>query len=210
MRYIKLLGGLFLIVLVVLMISAPITHADTYSTFQTTRYYSANHRYFIKVDPSKRATLYRKEGRVARRIWSRNLPELPGKLLVANSGKHTVSIDCYYGNGNDPNKPVVLVFDDTGSEIARYLLKDVAVLPRLTMTTSTAYWYESAKFTPDDRLIVVNTVIAKYDRAKCGNINSPEEADKMWENCMATTPYEQLLFIAVTGKLASRVRIAAK
>ena len=72
--------------------------ADTYSTFQTTRYYSANRRYLVIVTEKKRATLYRK-GRKLQRVWSRTLSALPQKLFVTTDGKRVVMVDRYYGNG---------------------------------------------------------------------------------------------------------------
>src|SRR5438046_1252568 len=47
-----------LILIVLLLAPAIIARADTYSTFKTTRFYSANGRYFIEVTPNKHMTLY--------------------------------------------------------------------------------------------------------------------------------------------------------
>jgi hypothetical protein len=194
---------------VITLILAANVHADTYSTFQTKRYYSANRRYFVEVTEKKRATLYYNSRRF-RRVWTRILPELPRELLVMNDGSRVAMVDFYYGDNSDPNAPVVIIFGDYGKEIARYLLKDVADLSRTTATTSMSYWYQDAKLMPDERLLVIDTVVAKYERSKCGNVNSPEEAEKMWEICMATTPFEKLSFDLATGKLSSREHIASR
>jgi hypothetical protein len=63
------------------------TRADTYITFTTMRYYSANRRYYVEVTPKRRATLYRAGSRRPTRQWIRVLPELPERLLVTNDGK---------------------------------------------------------------------------------------------------------------------------
>ncbi len=199
--------ALFTIVLSILVTGNAV--ADSYSTFQTTRYYSANRQYFIEVTEKKRATLYR-NGHQARRLWSHILPELPRELLVANNGSGAAMVDFYYGNNHDPNAPVIVVFGVKGSELARYLLKDVADLSRTPMTTSMAYWYGDAKLITDDRSLIVQTLVSKYDRSKCGNIKSPDEAEKMWEICMATVPHENLVFDMATGRLVSRESVASR
>lgn len=194
---------------VVALVLAAVAHADTYSTFQTKRYYSANRRYFVEVTEKKRATLYR-NGQHFRRVWTRTLPELPRELLVTSDGSRVATVDFYYGNNSDPNAPVVAILGGGGREIARHLLKDVADLSRTTATTSMSYWYRDAKFGPDERLLVIDTVVAKYERSKCHNISSPEEAEKMTEICMATAPYQRLSFGMATGELSSRENIAAR
>jgi hypothetical protein len=183
--------------------------ADSYSTFQTKRFYSANRNYFVEVNGRKRASLYR-NGRVVRHVWTRTLPELPRELLVTNDGSGVAMIDFYYGNNHDPNAPVVVILGDAGKEVARYLLKAVADLSRTTATTSMAYWYGDARLSRDEHSLLIETVVAKYDRSKCGNISLPDEADKMWEFCMATVPHEHLLFEMATGRLVSRENVAAR
>ena len=188
---------------------APNVHADTYSTFQTKRFYSANRRYFVEVTGKERATLYH-NGRNSRRVWTRTLPELPRELRVTDEGSRVAMIDFYYGNNHDPNAPVIVIFGGGGKEMARYLLKDVADLSRTTATTSMSYWYQDVKLMEGGRFLVIDTIVAKYERSKCGNIKSPDEAEKMWEICMATAPYEKLRFDMATGKLSSRENIAAR
>lgn len=183
--------------------------ADTYSTFQTKRFYSANRRYFIEVTEKKHATLYR-NGRQFRRIWTRILPELPRELFVLNNGSGVAMVDFYYGNNSNPKAPVVIVFGVDGSELARYLLKDVADLSRTPATTSMSDWYRDAKLATDEHALIIQTSIAKYDRSKCGNINSPDEADKMWKICIATVPHENLVFNMATGRLISRENVASR
>src|SRR2546422_9183334 len=84
-------------VLIASLILASNALADTYSTFQTTRFYSTNRRYLVEVDAKKRATLYR-NGRYFQRIWTRILPELPRELFIANDGTGMAIVDFYYGN----------------------------------------------------------------------------------------------------------------
>jgi hypothetical protein len=183
--------------------------ADSYSTFQTKRFYSANRRYFIEVRPNKRATLYHNR-RTARRIWTRMLPELPRELFVSNDGLGAAMVDFYYGNNCVADAPVVVLFGRDGQELARHALKDLANLSRTTATTSMCYWFGDTKIAPDHHTLTIQTIVAKHDRSNCGNINSPDDADKMWEICMATMPYQNLTFDMVNGSLASRENVAER
>ena len=182
-----------LILVVTLLIAVGNVLADSYSTFQTKRFYSANRNYFVEVSGRKRATLYR-NGRRTRRAWTRILPELPRVLLVTNDGSRVAMVDFYYGNNCDPNTPVIDVFGDDGTELAHHLLKDVADLSRTTATTSMCYRYDQARLAQNDHLLVIETLVAKYERSRCGNIDSAGEADKMWEICMATVPHQRFSF----------------
>jgi len=74
---------------------------------------------------------------------------LPDRLLVANDGRRVALIDRYYGNAKDPNMPAVIMFNETGTEIARYRFADVANLRRALTTTSSAHWYSTVAFTSD-------------------------------------------------------------
>lgn len=132
---------------VILFILAANVRADTYSTFQTKRFYSANRHYFVEVTEKKRATLYR-NGRHFRWVWTRILPELPRELLVTDDGSRVALVDFYYGNNHDPNAPVVVIFGDGGKEMARYLLKDVAdVWLQLCMKRAFALRKDECRFT---------------------------------------------------------------
>ena len=172
-------------------------HADTYSTFKTTRYYSANRRYFVEVTPNRRAVLYRVDSKHSRAQWIRVLDSLPGELLVTNDGRRVAIIDRYYGNGANPETPAVILLNEKGQEIARHRLRDVANLSKVITTTSTAHWYSAVAFTPDESYLTIDTVVAERDRAKCAHVNSPEEADACWRS----VPYEQLRFSVADGKL---------
>jgi hypothetical protein len=194
---------------IISLILAVSARADTYSTFETKRFYSANRRYFVEVNEKKRATLYLNSRRV-QRAWTRILPELPRELLVTNDGSRVAMVDFYYGNNHLPDAPVVMIFGEGGREIARYPLKEVANLSRTTATTSMSYWYHDVKLMQSERLLVIETIVAKHDRSKCGNVNSPEEVEKKSEICMATAPYEKLSFDMANGKLSSRVNIASR
>lgn len=190
------------------IVVAPISRADLYSTFQTTRYYSANKWFFVKVTPDKRATLYRRD-RPARRVWTSTLPELPRKLLVANDGSRVAMIDFYYGNNHKPEAPVVLILAEKGEELARYSLREVTELSRVTQTTSMSYWFKGAKFEAGGQYLVIDTIVAKHDRSKCSNLVefTEEEMERMREYCEATVPYEQLQFSLETGALVSRRKV---
>lgn len=191
-----LVGLLFLAVLM------ENVHGDTYSTFKTTLYHSQNRRYFAKVTPKKRITLYR-NGSVPRHLWSRFLPALPGEVLVANDGSRIVVIDRYYGNGNDLETPVLLILDERGKDIARYALGELASSSKLIKTTSTSHWYSKVWFTSDESFLVIETVIAKYDPSTFKRPVGSEEAID-W---LASVPYEHLKFSISTGKLTSRTRV---
>ena len=198
-----------LIIVVALLILAGNVFADSYITFQTTRFYSANRNYFVEVNGNKRATLYR-NSRNLLRVWTRTLPELPRELLVTNDGTGVAMVDFYYGNNHDPNASVVVILGDAGKEIAHHPLKAVADLSRTTATTSMTHWYGEARLSQDGHSLIIETLVAKYDRSKCGNISSPDEADKMWEFCMASVPHEHLLFEMATGRLVSRENVATR
>jgi hypothetical protein len=191
------------------VVTAPTARADSYSTFQTTRYYSANKRFFVEVTPDKRATLYRR-GRPARRVWTRTLPELPRKLFVANDGGRVAMIDFYYGNNHKPEASVVLILAEKGEELARHSLREVAELSRVTQTTSMSYWVKGVKFAAGGQHLVIDTIVAKHERSKCGNLVefTQEEMKRMREYCEATMPYEQLRFSLATGALVSRRKVA--
>ncbi len=182
-----------------LLASTVTVWADTYSTFKTTRYYSDNKRFSVEVTPKRRATLYRG----GRRVWSRTLPQLPGKLLVTSDGKRVVVVDRYYGNNSFPATPAVIIFDERGNELARHRLGEVANLSRVLSTTSTARWYKGAHLTPNGRSFIVETLIAKRDPATCKDVSSIEEADE----CSTSVPYEQLRFTTATGELTSRIYV---
>ena len=196
-------------IVVALIILVGSAFGDSYSTFRTKRFYSPNRRYFVEVRENKRAILYR-NGRHLRRLWTRALPELPRELMVANDGNAIAAIDFYYGNNCEPGAPVIMLFGRGGKQLSRYLLKDMADLSRTPATTSMCYWYGDAKLAPDGQALIVQTTVAKHDRSKCGNISSPDEAEKMWEICMATTPYQNLVFDLANGSLVSRTNVAAR
>lgn len=181
------------------------TRADTYSTFETTRYFSANGHYFVEVTPKQQATLYLYGSRRSRRQWSRVLPALPGRLLVSNDGKRVAIVDRYYGNGGDPDMPAVILLNETGSEIVRYRLAEVANLPKVMSTTSAAHWYSKVEFSPDESDLLIETMAGKRDPAACTRINSSEQAD----DCLRSAPYEQLRFRMSDGELISRTNIAS-
>lgn len=177
------------------------TRADTYNTFVRTEYYSANREYFVVVTEKQLATMYRVESRGPRRLWVHVLPQLPGELLVTNDGSRVALIDRYYGNGHNPNLPAVIWLNENGNEIARHRLADLADLSRVIMTISASHWYNEVAFTPDESALVIDTVVAKRDRATCAHVNSAADADE----CGRSIPHEQLRFETASGKLVSRV-----
>lgn len=178
-------------------------NADTYIQFQTTRYYSANRRYFVEVNEKKRATLYVNEGK-GRRVWSRTLPELPQRLFVADDGRRVAIVDRYYGNGRSPTTPVVIILDERGEEIASHQLGTVANLKRVIMTISAAHWYRQAFL--DGSVLVIETVATKRDRDECDKNTDPKEAEKCWE----IVPYQQLRFALSSGQLVARESLVSR
>ena len=189
------------IALLVFTTSAAITSADTYSTFQPTRYYSPNRQYFVVVTEKKTATLYQ-NGRRLRRVWRHTLPELPGTLMVANDGHRVIVIDRYYGNNHKPTLKAITTLDERGREIASYQLQEIANLERVLNTISASHWYSDARFSKDGRFLAVKTVVAKRQCSQ--NVKSAEEANA----CMESVPYEQLRFKLATGKLIERTSIS--
>jgi hypothetical protein len=192
---------IFLTLALLLIVTS--TRADTYSTFVRTEYYSANREFFVVVTEKQLATMYRVESRGPRRLWTHVLPQLPGRLLVTNDGSRVALIDRYYGNGHNPNTPAVLWFNEKGNEIARHTLADVADLSRVIETTSASHWYSKVTFTPDESALVIDTIVAKRDRATCSHVNSAAEADE----CGRSKPHEQLRFETASGKLVSRIAL---
>jgi hypothetical protein len=189
-----------LAILFALFVLATSLRADTYSTYKTTRYYSANKQYILEVTPKRRATLYHK-GRRRNPLWTRTIPILPNQVLVKNDGSRVAIIDNYYGNGSNPNEPVVIFLNDRGIELARYQLGMLANLSRVVTTTSDAEWYREARLTSDESTLVIESVVAARDPAKCAHVETPEEADE----CSRSVPYEQFTFATATGKLTSRI-----
>ena len=176
-----------------------LARADTYSAFETKRFYSANAEYYVEVRPDKRATLYRTE-RQPKQIWSRVLPVLPGRLFVSKNGKRVVIIDHYGGNEGKASAKVVLFFDETGQQIADYELGNVAALSLVLHTTSSAHWYYGALFTADEQTLIVETMKQRCER--------PEGYSA--EQCWRSDPHEELQFSMATGALISRVNISGK
>jgi len=194
---------------IIALILAANVRGDLYSTFQTKRFYSANRRHFVEVTEKKRATLYR-NGRRIQKAWTRLLREIPARVLLTEDGSRVAMVDFYYGNNHEPNAPVVLILGEGGNEVARYALKNVADLSRITATTSTSYWFQDVKLIQHEHLLVIETIVAKHDRSKCRNVKAPAEAETMAELCMATTPFEKLSFDLATGKLSSRENLASR
>ncbi len=179
-------------------------NADTYSTFQTTRYYSANRQYIVELKPNKRALVYRR-GHRFQLLWSRILPHLPANLFITNDGSRVVLIDHYYGNDSSPSANAILFFDQRGNQFSSYKLAEIANLPRVVSTTSTAHWYYGAFFTRDQSGFAIETIVRKCDPPTL-NARSREES-KQIEDCLAPQPYEELLFSVATGRLISRAEI---
>ena len=173
--------------------------ADTYSTFKTMRYYSDNKLYYLRITANKRAALYR--GR--HRIWSRILPQLPGKVILTNDGSRIVVIDYYYGNGRNPKATVLRFLNERGADMTTYTLGELADLSKVLNTTSTSHWYTAVELTPDEKYIYVETSIAKYNPTTFKPpLNSNEAID--W---MESLPYERLEFSILTGKLTKRTSL---
>lgn len=186
------------------LVSGVIAHADTYSTFKNQRFYSANNLYFLEVTPAKRATLYR-TGRRLQRVWSRVLPELPGRVFITNDGRRVVLVDYYYGNDGVASANVVLFLDQAGKRIAGHALSEVANLSRVLQTTSSAHWYYGGFFTPGQRTFIVETIVRKCD---------PPTTIRTQEDLVASdecsVPFEELQFSLATGAVISRTEIQSK
>src|SRR5260370_15855034 len=196
-----------LILITVILVLAPITRADTYITFKTTRFYSANGRYFVEVTPNKRGTLYA-NGRSWGRRWYRALPELRGCLFITNDGTRVVMVDYYYGNNGTASANVVIFFDEAGNQIAAHPLAAVANISRVLQTTSSAHWYYGALFTPDQATFIVETIVRTCDPPNT-TIQSQKDLDA-FDKCMRAQPYEELHFSLATGALTSRLNIQTK
>ena len=198
----KLLLGLIVLGVLVFAQSA---YSDTFSTFQTTRYYSAKRHYFVKVTEKKRATLYR-NGSKATKIWSKSLDELPNKLFVTDDGSRVAIVDRYYGNGGSPSASVVLILDENGKQIAAHSLGEIANLKRVPQTTSGAHWFDKVSLSEDEQNLLIETQTTKYDWDDCLTNTLPDQREK----CFETIPYQQLRFALLSGILSERKEVASK
>lgn len=196
----------FLIAAVFIFASTLSVQADTSTTFKTTNYYSLNRRFFIKVTPNERATLYSKKNGW-RKLWSRKLPGLPSRIFVSNDGKRVVMIDYYYGNNHASKKDVVYFFNENGSPIQSYSLDRVANLQKVLYTTSTSHWYYGAYFAPEQNNFVIETAVLKCPLPR--NVQTEADSEAV-RNCWDNIPYEELIFSTATGELLSRTNIQNK
>jgi Tetratricopeptide repeat len=200
----KILKIAFCTLSLTLLFGAP-SRADSYDTFRTKRFYSANHRYFVLVTPAKQAMLYQSK-RQPRKLWSTNLPELPAHLFVSDDGNRVVMIDHYYGNGRRPNASVVLFLGEDGRAFARHTLGEVANLSLVPQTTSSAHWLYGALFSPDQSAIIIETIARNCEPSSLQlKIDLPSQ-----ETCLAGEPYEELRFSMATGQIISRSKIQGK
>lgn len=181
--------------------------ADSYAAFQTTNYYSANRRFFIKVTSNERATFYGKK-KAWRKLWSRKLPGLPERFFISNDGKRVVMIDYYYGNGGNPEKDIIYFFDENGEQIISHSLDKVANLKRVQHTVSSAHWFYGAYFKPEQNSLIVETIVRKCEPPTWNT--QTEEERKAFKDCLISLPYEELMFSTATGELISRISIQDK
>lgn len=198
--------SLFLVAAVFIFAFKPSVQADTYTTFKTTNYYSANRRFFVKVAPNERATLYGKKNGW-RKLWSRKLPGLPSRIFVTNDGKRVMMIDYYYGNNHSSKKDVVYFFNENGSPIQSYSLDRVANLQKVLHTTSTSHWYYGAYFAPEQNNFIIETAVLKCPLPRSVQTEADSEAVR---NCWNNVPYEELMFSTAAGQLTSRTNIQDK
>ena len=195
----KVKPGPILLTAALILFTSIIAHADTYATFTTKRFFSPDNRYVVEVLPDKRATLYVKQRRL-QKVWSRTLPELPGRLFISNDGTRVVVVDSYYGNGGSASANVIVFLDEAGNQVASHALGQIANLKGVLHTTSAAHWYYGAFFTPDEKQFVVETLINRC------HPKTPDAA----ENCWKSDPFEEIRFSTVSGALISRADIRTK
>lgn len=195
--------GITAVILITMAVRGDV-RADTYATFQTTRFYSSTRRFFVRVTPDKNATLYRLGGR-ARQVWRRKLATLPAHVLVSNDGHRVALIDIQYGNGGDPDARVVTILGGRGSEIAGYALHEVTDLKRVLHTTSSAHWYYGASFSADSKELTIETAVRRCS-PPAHSVRSSQEARAAME-CFQTVPYERIVFSAATGVLIARANV---
>ncbi|HEX9928796.1 MAG TPA: hypothetical protein VGB02_09700 [Pyrinomonadaceae bacterium] len=201
----KLKDKIFSVVLILCTGFVFNVRADTYSTFKTTRYYSANRRFFVVVNENKRAALYR-NGRKLHKIWRGTLAYLPSQLLITDNGNRVVIVDRYYGNNGAGSLPVVIFLDEKGKPVASHKLGDVANLKRVLFTTSTAHWLKEFRLLSKGEILLIETIISKYDNNLCKQVISAEEAEK----CSESIPFEELHFALATGELVKRKRLVSE
>jgi hypothetical protein len=177
--------------------------ADTYSTFKTTKYYSAGRAYYLRIDTKMRATLYR-AARRPKLVWARTLPAPPQRVLVSKDGRRVILLDFYYGNMNAPDAAVVKVLDERGRTISQHVLEEVTDLERALTTTSGTSWLEEGWLSEDEKYFYLKTDVAKCPLTRLAALRSAAEIN----DCLMLTPYEQLKFSVYDGALISRQRVA--
>ena len=187
-------------VITICFIFSSIIYADTYSKFETTDYYSKNRRFFVRVKPDKKATLY-KNGKM---VWTQSLPELPMKLLVTDDGTRVIMIENYYGNRRDPKKEVIIFFNEKGAKFSSQTLKDVADLKNVMHTISSSSWLENYELNQNESEIIIKTTVLT-----CSLIERVSRVDDLRkvDECMKPKPKEKIVFSVLDGKILSRSAI---
>lgn len=196
----------FIIILVLIWSAIVSNAADTYSTFQTTRYYSENGRFFVEVEPDKTATLYRQEKEPSK-IWKWKVPELPAQLFVSNDASRIISVDFYYGNLSETKSEVVIIFDEKGQKLAGFRLEEVANMRQALKTTSSTHWLWGAMFDKNQQNLIVETQIRTCDLPS--SIKTEEELKAVMK-CQESQPFEELVFSLEKGTLISKTNTQNK
>ncbi len=176
--------------------------ADTYNTFETSNYYSANRKVFVKVTPNKKAVLYKN----GRKVWAKVLPELPMNLLVKNDGKRVVMIENYYGNQNERKKEVVIFFDENGNRLSGFDLGSLADYQNVLHTISNADWLDKYEFNQEENQLIVDTVVLSCPLLE--KVPNDEDMKKV-DECIKPKPKENITFSLIDGTLISRTEIEA-
>ncbi len=176
--------------------------ADTFSTFETTNYYSANRKFFVKVTPNKKAVLYKN----GKKVWTKVLPELPEHLLVTNDGKRIVMIENYYGNNNDAKKEVIIFFDENGNRLSGFALEGLTDFQQVWRTTSGSHWLGKYELNQEESQLLIKTVVRSCPLPE--KVSNDEDLKKV-DECIKPKPKEKIIFLVTDGTLISRTGIAA-
>lgn len=175
--------------------------ADTYSTFETTKYYSANRRFFVKVTPNKKAVLYKN----GKKVWTKFFSELPRFLLITNDGRRLVMIENYYGNNNEAKKEVVIFFDENGNRLSGFALEDLANFHQVLQTTSGFDWLGKYELNQEGQLLIKTVILSCPLLEKVSNDKDMKKVDE----CIKPKLKEKIVFSVADGTLISRTEIEA-
>lgn len=179
--------------------------ADTYGIFKTTRYYSAQQKYFVEIKEDKTIRLFLAKS-PKRPIWGKVINEFPAKVFVRDTGDRVILFERYYGNNHKLDCEAVIIFDEKGEQLKHYPISKFSDLRHSAGTTSQSAWYDFVCFSPGERSFVLQTIRLKTDNIQTCENNLPQtERTKCWE----FIPEQQFHIDLTTGEIINTYRLLA-